>query len=278
MGPVGCRSRQRRRRDGLRVGRSTSFALATDGTKVALAWSEHTGSAGSGSQIYLREYSGGSWQALGGSASGGGLSNTAGASRQPSVAYLAGEVYAAWQAENAGHDEVYAARFNGAAWVPAGTGAAGGGGVSQAAGECSWPRLAAAGGRLHLLWVEDRLANQTGNSRVLYAKRWDGAQFVADLPEDAGQQGIAGPVEPQGVALAVDPAGQPFVAWTDVMSGNPEVYLRGQPLRRRPGVLRQRRLDRGRQLDHGGRLGGTGVRRPQSRQADAQHPGRAGRL
>ena len=61
---------------------------------------------------------------------------------------------------------------------------------------------------------------------MLYAKRWDGAQFVADLPEDAGQQGITGPVEPQGVALAVDPAGRPFVAWTDVMSGNPEVYLR----------------------------------------------------
>ncbi len=45
-----------------------SFALATDGTKVALAWTEHTGNAGAGSQIYLREYSGGSWHALGGSA------------------------------------------------------------------------------------------------------------------------------------------------------------------------------------------------------------------
>ena len=49
---------------------------------------------------------------------------------------------------------------------------------------------------------------------------------MADLPEDAGQQGITGPVEPQGVALAVELPGWPFFFWTDVPSGNPEVYLR----------------------------------------------------
>src|SRR5262249_23634892 len=54
----------------------TDLAVATDGTKVAVSWSQ---AAGGAREIYLREYNG-SWSELGGSATGGGVSSTAGLS------------------------------------------------------------------------------------------------------------------------------------------------------------------------------------------------------
>ena len=48
----------------------TEFAAATDGTQLAVAWTQHFASAPT--QIYLKQYSGGTWSALSGSASGNG--------------------------------------------------------------------------------------------------------------------------------------------------------------------------------------------------------------
>ena len=56
------------------------FAATTDGTKVAVAW---TAPATGGSQIFLREFSGGSWSALGGSTTGRGISDLDGTNRTP---------------------------------------------------------------------------------------------------------------------------------------------------------------------------------------------------
>ena len=71
-------------------------------------------------EIYLREFSGGTWNELGGSASGGGLSNTAGDSGSPTLAYHAGSLFAAWRDNTTGPYDVYAVRYDGAAWVAGG--------------------------------------------------------------------------------------------------------------------------------------------------------------
>src|SRR5262249_15345567 len=97
------------------------LALTTDGTKVAAAW---TVSVSGTRQVYLREYSGGTWNQLGGSASGSGISAAAGNKNTPTVAYLSGTLFAAWQNQVSATTEIYVARFNGSAWAEAGTGAA----------------------------------------------------------------------------------------------------------------------------------------------------------
>lgn len=200
------------------------LALATDGTKIAAAWSQNI--AGN-REIYLREFSGGTWNALGGSASGGGVSATDGDSRAPSLAYHADSFFAAWQDLTSGRFEIYARRFNGTAWVEAGAGSASGGGISATGGEATQPQLAAGGGVLHLAWLDNRIASMTGNTTVLYAKRWNGSAFVEELGGDASHRGISPRGIPQAPALAADTAGHPFIAWQDFASGNPEIYIRG---------------------------------------------------
>ena len=66
----------------------------------------------------------------------------------------------------------------GGAWTTAGTGSNAGGGVSS--GRSTKPRLAASVGGLHLAWLDDRVASQTGNTVALYAKKWNGSAFVDD--------------------------------------------------------------------------------------------------
>jgi hypothetical protein len=203
----------------------SGLSLATDGTKVAVAWSQ---SVSGTRQIYLKEYNGTAWNALGGSASGGGLRKTAGQSLTPSLAYFSGALYAAWQDNTNGPFEIYAATYNGSAWVPAGTGAASGGGISHTGGGATQPKLATNGGRLYLLWLDNRVLNFTGNTTGLYVKRWNGSAFAEELVGDASYRGIGDSVgAPSAPAFSVDPSGHPFVAWDDTASGGPQIYVRG---------------------------------------------------
>ena len=199
------------------------LSLATDGSKFAVAWTQTVAGIG---QIYLREFAAGAWQQLAGSASAGGVSNTAGNSTSPTLAYSNGSLFAAWQDATSGHSEIYAAQFNGTSWLPAGTGAANGGGVSHTQGSATRPQLASGGGKLELLWTDDRTANFSGNTTAIYAKIWNGSAFAEELPGDAAARGVDGTL-PQALAIALDPAGHPFVAWQDMMAGQPEIYVRG---------------------------------------------------
>ncbi len=204
----------------------SDLSLATDGEKVSVAWTQSVGSGRT--QIYLREYGAGAWSALGGSAGGNGLSGTAGKASAASVAYLNGTPFVAWQDDSSGRSEIYAARFDGANWVNAGDGARSAGGVSATRGSATRPQLAANGGRLHLVWLDDRRRNSTGNTLALYAKRWNGDSFVEELVGDASHRGVANmTAAPAAPHVAVDDAGHPFVVWTDTSAGREQVYLRG---------------------------------------------------
>ena len=144
------------------------------------------------------------------------------------MAYYNGSLFAAWQDDSSGADEIYAASWNGSSWVAAGTGANTGGGVSNTDGIASQPELAASPGGLYLLWLDNRIVNLSGNTVAPYVKQWNGSSFVEQVVGDASYRGIGDAVgSPTSPALAVDSAGQPFAAWADTASGDPQIYVRG---------------------------------------------------
>ena len=165
---------------------------------------------------------------LGNSASGNGISNGTAKSQSPTLAYNNGSLFAAWQDNSSGVLEIYAALWNGVAWSPAGSGAASGGGVSAGVGPATDPQLAANGGGVYLLWLDNRVANLTGNSEALYVEMWNGSAFVQQVIGDASYRGIGDAVDaPSAPALAISPNGQPFAAWQDTSDGAAQIYVRG---------------------------------------------------
>uniref|UniRef100_UPI000A6D89EE NosD domain-containing protein n=1 Tax=Methylomonas koyamae TaxID=702114 RepID=UPI000A6D89EE len=201
------------------------LALASDGNRVAVAWSEMVSGV---RQIYLRELSGGAWNALSGSASGSGVSGIADPdlagsishNAMPSLSYFNGQLFAAWQTHSDQGAAVAVATF---ANTPARTLAL----VDTiAAPELpASPSLSAGGDALRLLWVRQPLENQPTD---LYAMRYNGSHFVAELPGEASPGGFSrsGGIATQLVA-ATDATGRTSVAWLDAISGQPEIHARG---------------------------------------------------
>lgn len=201
------------------------LALTSDGTKVAVAWSQDQGDS---RQIYVREFSNGAWSELAGSASAGGVSNSSAEANAPSLAYFDGALFAAWQDSADEHWSVYASRYDGTSWAPAGSNATTGSGVSEIGGQATGPKLAAGGGELHLVWTHSPFSEGSEIGTTIYARRWNGSAFVEELKGDASYDGMdPRSVAPQALAVVVDPAGHPFVAWNDRASGHPQVFVRG---------------------------------------------------
>src|SRR6187200_2936878 len=75
---------------------------------VYVAWE------GGNSEIYVRRWTGSEWVQVGNSATGGGVSNNAGASRFPSIALTPGEglPVVAWLDDTSGNWEVYLKKFS----------------------------------------------------------------------------------------------------------------------------------------------------------------------
>src|SRR5688572_23156519 len=94
----------------------------------AIAWQQQ--GLSSGYEIYFRRWNGTEWGELGGSASGGGVSNTQMLSYSPSLVLdPSGNPAIAWQ-EDGDDFEIFYRQWNGNAWVGIG-GSDSGGGVSQ---------------------------------------------------------------------------------------------------------------------------------------------------
>ncbi|HAM70036.1 MAG TPA: hypothetical protein DCM86_00140, partial [Verrucomicrobiales bacterium] len=203
----------------------SDLSVATDGSLVAAAWSALDGAAHQ--QVYLRQFNGTAWIELAGSGSGSGISQNVGPSRSPSLAYLGGALFVAWQQQQPGVAlpiDIQASVYAGSVWSPAGTGALDPGGVSHSAGVASQPRIASNGGRLVLAWAD----TTPGSPTRLYSRVWDGTSFVEQLPGDASFQGIATlSVQFQTLALTADASGHPFAAWDDVFALRPSVYVLG---------------------------------------------------
>ena len=159
------------------------------------------------------------WEEMGvGSASGGGISNNSGWSIDPSVGVGPnGMPIVAWVDDSGGNPEIYVRRWNGSIWVEIGHSAADGG-VSNNPGYSVQPVLVVdPGGTPIVAWLND-----TGSLRQVYARRWNGSDWVEMAYSGSGggiSNIISGNSDP---SLAIDIGGTLAVAWD---SGN-GIYLR----------------------------------------------------
>lgn len=180
-------------------------------------------------EIYLRQWDGKMWNELGGSASGGGVSNNHGNSWTPKgqVRCLQldrkGNPIVAWYDDTPGNKEIYLRAWNGQAWMEMG-GSASGGGISNTPTESYHPSLALTrSGQLAVAWQEQIV----GESWKIFLRYWDGQAWSA-LGDSATTGGVSSPstyaVDP---VLAFDREGRPVVAWSDGSPGRPmQIYIR----------------------------------------------------
>lgn len=184
-----------------------SLAIGPDGAPVIVWYDE----SGGNEEIYLRRWNGVAWVELGGSASGGGISDTVGVSLNPSLAIdLDGMPVVAWNDYTSGDVEIYVRRWNGSSWVELGAGSASGGGISNNDGDSHNPSLVIGPDGAPAVAWED---NSSGNYEI-YLRRWDGATWVELGAGSASGGGISnndgGSSNP---SLAIGPDGMPAVAW-----------------------------------------------------------------
>ncbi len=148
---------------GTGIGESSPLAkptLAIDSRNhPVVAW--HAPSSGN-TEIFAKQFDGFAWVELGaGSASGGGISHTQGASTFPTLAAApTGDLMIAWEEQSAGNTEIYVRRFDGAQWVELGSGSATGAGISNSTGASVAPSLAVSNERVCVAW------NESGSNSV----------------------------------------------------------------------------------------------------------------
>ncbi len=199
----------------------SGLAMTTNGTNVAVAWTQTVNSV---QQIYVLQNSGGAWSQLAGSASGNGVSNSRGNSTAPTLAYDNGTLFVAWLGVTSGQNQIYAVMFSGGAWQAAGTGADSGLGISASRGPAAQPVLSANDGQIYLAWIDNEFPSDPSNGGTVYVKSWNGSAFVEQVPGDASFNGILNGLGiVQAVALSVDPAGHPYVSWTNGNGGNSQI-------------------------------------------------------
>ncbi len=176
--------------------------------------------------------SSGQWIEVGGSASGGGISNAAIGAGDPRIALdAAGNPVVTWHGlETTDNYQIYLRRWNGSAWVQLG-GSGSGNGVSQGRGFSILQSVALdAAGNPIVAWSDRRVASDWV-SREIYLRRWNGSAWV-ELGGSASGYGISNHAGSwtagQAIAVAVDLSGYPVVAWThrDNATSIWRVYLR----------------------------------------------------
>lgn len=200
-----------------------AVAVNATGTSPVVAWVERVGGV---SQIYVRRWSGTRWEELAGSASGGGISNTGGASGQPAVAVDGqGRVVVAWWEFVNRTGQIYLKRWSGAAWEQlAGSATAGGLSNGTGADHAERPTLALDPNGDPVVAWEQRFPWPLAN---IYLKRWTGNGWV-ELGGSASLNGLSNTTarNSQMPSLEVDAAGYPVVAWLEGAPGSREVHLK----------------------------------------------------
>lgn len=200
---------------------SPSLAVGPDGAPI-VAWYDRSSD---NEEIYVRRWNGSTWAEMGaGSATGGGISNSAGYSVLPSLAIGPDNApVVAWHDFSNGNDEIYVRRWDGSAWVEVGAGSATGGGISNNAGP-SHGAVAAVGpdGAPVVAWID-----KSSGNREIYVRRWDGSAWVEIGDHSATGGGISNNGGYSSTpSVKVGPDGTLVVAWHDAVSGNDQIYVR----------------------------------------------------
>ncbi len=205
-----------------------SLAFGPDGNPV-VAWEDNS----SGDwEIYVKRWNGSAWVQMGaGSASGGGVSNNRGNSRNPSLAIGPdGATVVAWQDEyDYWKSGIYVRRWNGSAWVEMGAGSASGVGISNGSSEFYSPSLVIGPDGVPVIaWSGP--SDTFFNPWNIFIKRWNGSAWVEMGAGSASGGGVSNTLEGSSApSLAIGPDKMPVVAWAQVMepvSNRREIYVK----------------------------------------------------
>jgi hypothetical protein len=187
-------------------------ALALDANSLPTAvWSEND-------EIYLRRWNGATWEELGGSASGGGVSNTYYGSIGPNIAVDAdGDPSVVWIERFADHNAVYLKRWDGTAWQELG-GSASGDGVNGSVSE--WYSCAIVmdtAGDPIVSWRVPGERDSYGNvvTHNIYLRRWDGGAWV-EIGGSGSGHGLG--VINREFAMALPRAGRLCLTWENAQA------------------------------------------------------------
>ena len=195
-----------------------SLVLDSSGSPV-VAWYDYTSG---NNEIYIKRWNpvAGTWNEIGaGSASGGGISNNSGASGYPSLALdPLGNPVVAWHDSSSlyGNFQIYIKRWTGSAWVDIGTNSSSGEGISETGSNNCYPSLYLdASGNPFVAWTSDNMPGCCPYYGI-YIKRWNPSE--GGIWEEIGSeplfQGISDTIgDSRWSSLALDSAGNPFVAW-----------------------------------------------------------------
>ena len=156
---------------------------------------------------------------MGSSLSGGGISDTTGASDYPAIVMdAADDPIVAWSDATSGYSQIYVRRWDGDAWVEIGSGSATGTGLSDAAANCYTPALELDdAGDVFPVW----------GGPDIYALRFDGSDWVEVGTGSGSGGGISNsPGSSHSPELAFDNAGLPVVAWGNDTSEANNVYIK----------------------------------------------------
>jgi len=162
------------------------------------------------------------WRELGGSATGGGVSDHGDRASNLRVAVGPdGTTWVAWADQSSGNWDVHVRRWSGSAWEGVG-GSDGPGGLTNDAAESRLGDIEVdAAGNAHICWMNFDTA------RSVYYRRWDGSAWVEDDGSATGR-GVSRVANPWWPKMALDDAGRPTIGWEmyNVMTGRGLVYVR----------------------------------------------------
>ncbi len=205
-------------------GRSQNLSLAIDDSGYpAVAWEDNTSGD---NEIYIKRWNGSAWEELGGSATGGGISNK-GVSSDPTLAINSqGNPIVAWSDYSSGQNEIYVKQWNGTTWEEIGTGSASGGGTCVSTN----PSLAIdTSGNPIVTWENTPVLLEepyfgTGN---IYIKKWNGSNWIEISSGSATGEGISNSRDSTYPSLITNNTGNPVVVWKDTpYSFISNVYLK----------------------------------------------------
>ncbi len=183
------------------------LTVAARSGRIAIAWSQLEFATGI-RQIMLREFDGVSWNEIAGSATGAGASGMVASSlggqvthnSQPGLNYVGTDLLLVWQAFAEQSGQIVVSRYVNSGGVPSIVS------ITETRARAAQPQLVSNGTHAQLLWSDGR--------DHLYAKRWDGATFVEEVPGDASGVGISLTGRTiEALATSIDAAGRTAISW-----------------------------------------------------------------
>ena len=186
------------------AGKSRDPAVAASGANVFVVWADDT--PGNSEILFRRSLdNGATWK------SAMQLTNTSGYSDDPTVALSGANVYVVWEDETPGNSEIYFLQSSdsGATWKSAKR-------LTNNAGDSEFPRIAARGGNIYVMWVDDTPGNEEIFFRRSpdYGATWQSAKRMTNSYGYSAQPGIAA----DGANV--------YLSWYDDTTGSAQIYFR----------------------------------------------------